>query len=176
VQRVLTQFRARFLGKASPVHFFWGSFDLAASRFSGRPAPPHPGGIPNCPDYVAREAYSHEVSSAGWWSGSGAVAEPAFYAYVYPEPTGFPAARIGSGAAFYSAAFREFILPYEAVRTADDPDRALLEFLQATYDAAADLADWDRAALERREPYGRPGESPGVVPGTFRADSSFLPP
>jgi hypothetical protein len=148
--RVLTEFRAGFLGKASPVHFFWGSFDLAASRFSGRTAPPHPGGIPNCPDYVAREAYSHEVASAGWWPGGGAIAEPAFYAYAYPPPAGFAAAHVGPSAAFYSEDFREFILPYEAVRSADDPDRALLEFLQTTYEAAAELGHWDRAALERR--------------------------
>jgi Family of unknown function (DUF5996) len=148
--RVLTEFRAGFLGKASPVHFFWGSFDLAASRFSGRTAPPHPGGVPNCPDYVMREAYSHEVSSAGWWPGGGPVSEPAFYAYVYPEPAGYADAPVAPSAAHYSPDLREFLLPYEAVRGADDPDRALLEFLQSTYEAAADRGEWDRRALERR--------------------------
>ena len=147
--RVLKRFRGRFLGKASPVHFFWGSFDLAATRFSGRRAPRHPGGIPNCPDYVAVEAYSHECASSGFWPGGGAVAEPAFYAYAYPEPEGYRERRVRPDAASYSAEAREFILPYEAVRRSADPDDALLQFLQSTYDAAADLGRWDRAALER---------------------------
>ena len=153
VDRVLHAFRGRFVGKCSPVHFWWGAFDLACTRFSGRRAPPHPGGIPNCPDYVAREGYSHECISAGWWPGGGAVAEPAFYAYAYPEPAGFATAHVAPSAAFYSTDFREFILPYEAVRSADDPDRALLEFLQTTYEAGADLGGWDRAALERPPGY-----------------------
>jgi hypothetical protein len=144
--RVMGQFRARFIGKVSPVHFFWGSFDLACTRFSGRRAPKHAGGAPNCPDWVMVEAYSHEVSSCGFWPGGGQ--EGAFYAYAYPEPAGFADYRIGPEAAFYSADYRQFLLPYEAVRTADDPDHTLLEFLQSTYAAAADLANWDRANLE----------------------------
>ena len=148
--RVIRAFRGRFLGKCSPVHFWWGGFDLSCTRFSGRVAPPHPGGIPNLPDRVTREAYSHECISAGWWPGGGALNEPAFYAYAYPEPAGLPEAKVGPAAAYYHTALREFILPYDAVRTAEDPDATLLEFLQSTYDAAADLARWDRAALERR--------------------------
>ena len=147
--RVLTIFRGRFLGKASPVHFFWGSFDLAVTRFSGRRAPEHPGGIPNLPDRIAREAYSHEVSSCGFWPGGGPVPEPVFYAYSYPEPDGFAASRAEPEPARYSAELREFILPYEALRTADRPEEMLLSFLQTTYEAAADLGRWDRAALER---------------------------
>ena len=146
--RVFKQFRTGFLGKASPVHFFWGSFDLAVTRFSGRRAPRHPGGVPNLPDAVAHEAYSHEESSAGFWPGSGAVDYPAFYSYAYPEPAGFRAAKVRPDAAFFSEAVGEFILPYDAVRTAADPDRALLDFLQSTYEAAAISAKWDRDALE----------------------------
>jgi hypothetical protein len=153
--RVFKQFRTGFLGKASPVHFFWGSFDLAATRFSGRRAPRHPGGVPNLSDAVACEAYSHEVSSAGFWPGSGAIDYPAFYSYAYPEPAGFRATRVLPEAAFFSEALGEFILPYDAVRTSADPDRALLDFLQSTYDAAANAANWDRAALECAT--GRPG-------------------
>lgn len=148
-ERVFTAFRARFLGKCSPVHFFWGAFDLAVTRFSGRPAPPHPGGVPHLPDWVAREAYSHEVCSAGFWPGGGAVAEPAFYSYAYPEPAGYRDSVVRPSAAAYNPDLREFILPYDAVRTADSPDEALLDFLQSTYDAAADLGRWDRPALER---------------------------
>jgi Family of unknown function (DUF5996) len=148
--RVFKQFRARFIGKCSPVHFFWGAPDLAVTRFSGRPAPPHPGGVPNLPDWVAREAYSHEVSSCGFWPGGGPVAHAAFYAYAYPEPDGFAAAAVKPGAAFYSKDLREFILPYDAVRQAQNPDATLLDFLQSTYEAAASLAKWDRAALERQ--------------------------
>jgi hypothetical protein len=148
--RVLRAFRGRFLGKCSPVHFWWGAFDLSCTRFSGRPAPQHPGGIPNLPDWITREAYSHECISAGWWPGGGALDEPAFYAYAYPEPVGLPEAKVRPVAAYYHAQMREFILPYDAVRTAADPDATLLEFLESTYDAAADLARWDRAALERR--------------------------
>jgi hypothetical protein len=146
--RVFKQFRTGFLGKASPVHFFWGSFDLAVTRFSGRRAPRHPGGVPNLPDAVAHEAYSHEESSAGFWPGSGAVDYPAFYSYAYPEPAGFRAAKVRPDAAFFSEALGEFILPYDAVRTADDPDQALLDFLQSSYEAAAISAKWDRDALE----------------------------
>ncbi|MGH7507177.1 MAG: DUF5996 family protein, partial [Longimicrobiales bacterium] len=146
--RVLTDFRARFIGKVSPVHFFWGSFDIAVTRFSGRPAPPHPGGVPNLPDWVAREAYSHEVSSAGWWPGNGPLGEPAFYSYAYPAAGGFAEYAVRPAAAFFSKDLGEFVLPYEAVRQADDPDATLLEFLQTTYNAAADLGRWDRGALE----------------------------
>jgi hypothetical protein len=147
--RVFTEFRARFVGKCSPVHFFWGAPDLAVTRFSGRRAPEHPGGVPNLPDWVAKEAYSHEVSSCGFWPGGGAVADAAFYAYAYPEPNGFAAAAIEPEAAFYSTDLREFVLPYEAVRRSDAPDATLLRFLQSTYEAAADLARWDRGALEK---------------------------
>jgi hypothetical protein len=154
---IFDRFRAGFAGKCSPVHFFWGSFDLAVTRFSGRPAPPHPGGVPNLPDAVAREAYSHEVSSAGFWPGGGAIDYPAFYSYAYPEPSGFRAAKVRPDAAFFSEAVSEFILPYDAVRKADDPDNALLDFLQSTYEAAANSAKWDRDALECD-----PGK-PGVV-------------
>jgi hypothetical protein len=144
---VFALFRAGFAGKASPVHFWWGSFDLAVSRFSGRPAPPHPGGMPGLPDRIAREAYSHEVSSAGFWAGGVTAAEPFFYSYIYPEPDGFRSAQVKHGR--FDEGFGEFVLPYAQVRSADDPARMLLEFFQTTYDAAADLARWDRAALER---------------------------
>lgn len=147
--RVFHPFRGRFLGKCSPVHFWWGSFDLACTRFSGRRAPPHPGGIPNLADRVTRESYSHECISAGWWSGGGPVTEPAFYAYAYPEPSGCPEAAILPRAGNYHSQLREWILPYEAVRTAADPDADLLAFLESTYGAAARLGGWDRHALER---------------------------
>jgi hypothetical protein len=149
--RVFKQFRSRFIGKCSPVHLFWGALDLAVTRFSGRRAPQHPGGVPNLPDRITREAYSHEVSSCGFWAGSdgGAVPYPAFYAYAYPEPGGFGEARVSPSQAFYSPELREFVLPYDAVRTAADPDDMLLDFMQSTYEAAADLAAWDRAALEQ---------------------------
>ena len=153
--RVFKQFRTGFLGKASPVHFFWGSFDLAVTRFSGRRAPRHPGGVPNLPDAVACEAYSHEVSSAGFWPGGGTIDYPAFYSYAYPEPPGFRTAKARPDAAFFSEALGEFILPYDAVRMADDSDKALLDFLQSTYEAAAISAKWDRDALEC--PPGQPG-------------------
>ena len=151
IDRVLKEFRGRFLGKSSPSHFWWGGFDIACTRFSGRSAPEYKGSIPNCPDYVMREGYSHECISAGWWPGSvGApVAEPAFYAYSYPEPTGCDVAPVRPDGAYYHPQMREWILPYEAVRSSADPDRAILEFLQSTYEAAANLAKWDRAALER---------------------------
>ncbi|MBO0734537.1 MAG: hypothetical protein J2P49_09525 [Methylocapsa sp.] len=153
--RVFKLFRTGFIGKCSPVHFFWGSFDLAVTRFSGRRAPPHPGGVPNLPDEIAREAYSHEVSSAGFWPGGGGIDYPAFYSYAYPEPQGFSSAEVAPGAAFYSTELREFVLPYDAVRTASSPDEMLLEFLQSTYAAAADLGTWDREALEC--PLGKAG-------------------
>lgn len=145
--RVLRVFRARFAGKCSPVHFFWGAPDLAVTRFSGRPAPQHPGGVPKLADWVVREAYSHEVSSAGFWAGGG-LGEPAFYSYAYPEPEGFAQWSVQPREAYYSAQLREFVLPYEAVRTAPDPDAALLAFLQSTYEAAATLGRWDRDDLE----------------------------
>ncbi len=145
----MSEFRTAFLGKASPVHFFWGSFDLAVTRFSGRRAPPHPGGVPHLPNSVAREAYSHEVSSAGFWPGGGGpMEEAAFYSYAYPAPEGFSAAKVRPDAAYFSTELGEFLLPYEAMRNARDPDQALMDFLTSTYDAAADLAKWDRAALE----------------------------
>ncbi|MEB3322566.1 MAG: DUF5996 family protein, partial [Synechococcaceae cyanobacterium] len=149
VDRVFKEFRARFLGKCSPVHFFWGSFDLAVTRFSGRPAPRHPGGIPNLPDWVTREAYSHEVSSAGFWPGGGGVDQAAFYSYAYPSPSGFPRATISPPDARWSESLGEFLLPYEAVRETPSPDQTLLDFLQSSYAAAADLAAWDRGSLER---------------------------
>jgi hypothetical protein len=148
--RVLKRFRSRFAGKCSPVHFFWGAPDLAVTRFSGRTAPPHPGGVPNLPDWVAREAYSHEVSSCGFWAGGGPIAHAAFYAYAYPEPAGFAAAKVSPGAAYYNTDLKEFLLPYDAVREAASPDDELLDFLQSTYEAAAGLAGWDRS-LDRPE-------------------------
>ncbi len=149
--RVIKDFRGRFIGKCSPVHFWWGSFDLACTRFSGRAAPPHPGGVPNLPDWVAREAYSHECISAGWWPGNGGgpVREPAFYAYAYPEPPGCPQAAIHPREASYHPLLREWILPYEAVLRAPSADALLLEFLGSTYETAARLGGWDRPALER---------------------------
>ena len=147
--RVLKQFRGRYLGKASPVHFFWGSFDLAVTRFSGRRAPLHPGGAPNLGNWVMQEAYSHECSSAGFWPGGGPIPEPVFYAYAYPEPEGFRSYPVLPASARYDETMREFVLPYEAVRTSATPDETLLEFLQTTYAAAADLSHWDRPALER---------------------------
>jgi hypothetical protein len=144
---VFALFRAGFAGKASPVQFWWGSFDLAAGRYSGRPAPPHPGGMPGLPDRIAREAYSHEVSSAGFWAGGATPAEPFFYSYIYPEPDGYRAGTPAHG--HYDETFGECVLPYAEVRAASDPERMLLEFFQSTYDLAADLAHWDRTALER---------------------------
>jgi hypothetical protein len=151
VHRVLQQFRSRFIGKASPVHFFWGGADLCTSRVSGRTAPKHRGGVPNCPDWVQEMAYSHEVSSCGFWPGGddGAM----FYAYAYPEPDGFGAWPVEPKDAFYDPSLGEFLLPYNAVRTASDPDATLLSFLQSTYEAAATPGDWDRAALERDSPF-----------------------
>jgi hypothetical protein len=154
--RVFALFRTGFLGKVSPVHFFWGSFDLAVTRFSGRPAPAHPGGVPHLPDSVVREAYSHEVSSAGFWPGGGGPIDyAAFYSYAYPAPKDFSSARVRPAQAFFSQDLGEFILPYDAMRAAPDPERALMEFLQSAYAAAADLGRWDRATLEC--PSGEPG-------------------
>lgn len=149
VHDIFTRFRAEFSGKSSPVHFFWGSFDLAVSRFSGRDAPRHPGGVPNLPDWIAQEAYSKEVCSCGFWPGSEAYPAAAFYSYIYPEPEGYKDARIKPAQAYYHPELREFILPYDAVQEADDPDSVLLDFLRSTYEAAADLARWDRKALEQ---------------------------
>lgn len=149
--RVFKTFRGRFIGKCSPVHLFWGALDLAVTRFSGRRAPDHPGGIPNLPDRIAREAYSHEVSSCGFWAGGGPVAYPAYYSYAYPEPSGYPGAAVRPGQAFYSHDLKEFILPYDVVRNASDPDGTLLDFLESTYAAAADLGSWDRRELERSD-------------------------
>jgi hypothetical protein len=147
IDRVFKAFRSGFLGKSSPVHFFWGSFDLAVTRFSGRHAPPHPGGVPNLPDTITREAYSHEVSSAGFWPGGPGV-EAAFYSYAYPEPKGFRETKVQPSAAYFDSKMGEFLLPYASVRAAADPDALLLEFLQSTYDAAANAAGWDRKTLE----------------------------
>ena len=144
---VFARFRAGFSGKASPVHFWWGSFDLAVSRFSGRDAPTHPGGVPGLPDRITREAYSDEVSSAGFWAGGATAAEPFFYTYIYPEPEGFRSANIAHGK--FDETYGEFVLPYVAVRASDDPETMLTEFFQSTYDLAAGLAHWDRPALER---------------------------
>jgi hypothetical protein len=157
--RLFKQFRTGFIGKASPVHFFWGSFDLAVTRFSGRSAPPHPGGAPGLNDAVMREAYSHEVSSAGFWPGGGGIDHAAFYSYAYPVPDGFKSAPVRPAAASFSDSLGEFLLPYDAVRLAADPDAMLLDFLESTYDAAANTGKWDRAALEC---------TPGV-PGVPRA-------
>lgn len=154
IDGVFKRFQSGFLGKVSPVHFFWGSFDLAVTRFSGRPAPRHPGGVSGLPDDVTREAYSHEVSSAGFWPGSDAYPQPAFYSYAYPEPPGFRDAPVPAEASF-EPALGEFVLPYSAVRDAENPDALLLAFLSATYAAAADRGSWDRAALEC--PLGIPG-------------------
>jgi hypothetical protein len=150
IDRVLKYFRTGYRGKVSPVHLFWGSFDLAVTRFSGRVAPEHPGGIPGLPDAVTREAYSHEVSSAGFWPGGGPVEYAAFYSYAYPTPEGFSAQQVAPRGAFFDAKAGEFILPYSVVRNAPDPDQALLSFLDTTYDAAARLAHWDQSALECR--------------------------
>ncbi len=149
IDRVFKEFRSHFIGKCSPVHFFWGSFDLAVTRFSGHKAPPHPGGVPNFPDWVAREAYSHEVSSAGFWPGGGGIEYPAFYSYAYPTPEGFAEAEVRPASAAWSKQLGEFILAYDEVRTATSPDELLLAFLQSTYEAAAEHAHWNRAALER---------------------------
>jgi hypothetical protein len=154
--RLMKAFQTGFVGKVSPVHFFWGSFDLAATRFSGRPAPRHPGGTPNCPDWVMEEAYSREESSVGWWPSSDPPG-PAFYAYTYPEPAGLRSAPVRPAGAYFDARLRLFMLPYDVVRRAADPDSAAQEFFQATYEAGADLAGWDRTTLE---PAGLPNRPP----------------
>ncbi len=150
VDRVFNRFRARFIGKSSPVHFFWGSFDLAVTRFSGRTAPEHPGGFPNMPDPVMREAYSHEVISAGFWPGGDAMPYPMFYSYAYPGPGGFSEAEVHPAMAKWNADFGQFVLPYEDVRTSESPENTLLDFMQTTYDAAARLAGWDTEALRNK--------------------------
>jgi hypothetical protein len=148
-ERIFERFRGRFLGKCSPVHFFWGAFDLACTRFSGRRAPLHPGGVPNLPDRIVREAYSHECISAGWWPGGGPLGEAAFYSYSYPEPEGYRDAPVQPSQAYYHPDLREFVLPYQALRTSPYPDELLLSFLQSTYLAGADLGGWKRTDLER---------------------------
>jgi hypothetical protein len=148
IGRVFRLFRTGFLGKVSPVHLFWGSFDLAVTRFSGRGAPLHPGGVPALPDTITREAYSHEVSSAGFWPGGGGVDGPAFYSYAYPAPAGFADAQVEPDAARFDKRLGEFVMPYDAVRRSSHPDATLMAFLQSTYGAAADLGNWDRAALD----------------------------
>jgi Family of unknown function (DUF5996) len=150
--RLFKQFRGRFCGKCSPVHFFWGSFDLAVTRFSGRPAPPHPGGVPHLADAITREAYSQEVSSLGFWPGNEQVPQALFYSYAYPAPNGFADAKVKPAAASFHSQLREFVLPYDEVRRASSPDEAVLEFAQSTYDAASTLAKWDRDALEEHKP------------------------
>src|SRR6266513_4089375 len=150
--RVFKEFRSRFCGKCSPVHFFWGSFDLAVTRFSGRPAPPHPGGVPHLPDAITREAYSQEVSSLGFWPGNDQIPTALFYSYAYPSPDGFADAKVRPAAAAFHPQLREFILPYEDARCAQSPDAMILEFAQSTYDAAATLAKWERAALKEVKP------------------------
>jgi Family of unknown function (DUF5996) len=150
--RLFKEFRSRFCGKSSPVHFFWGSFDLAVTRFSGRSAPPHPGGVPHLPDAITREAYSQEVSSLGFWPGNDQIPTALFYSYAYPSPDGFPDAKVKPAAASFHPQLREFILPYDEVRRAESPDDAVLEFAQSTYDAASTLAKWDRSALEEKKP------------------------
>lgn len=150
--RVFKQFRARFIGKSSPGHFFWGSFDMAVTRFSGRRAPEHPGGVPHLPDWVTREAYSHEVSSCGFWPGNEQMPQPIFYSYAYPEPQGFSTATARPDGAGYSSDLKEFLFPYDEVRQSASPDAAFLEFMQSSYEAAADFGGWDRSELERTEP------------------------
>jgi hypothetical protein len=151
--RVFKEFRSEFCGKCSPVHFFWGSFDLAVTRFSGRRAPQHPGGVPHLPDAVTREAYSHEVSSLGFWPGNEMMPDPIFYSYAYPAPPGFAEAQVQPAFAKYNPQLKEFVLPYEQMRQAESPDAALLEFARSTYDAASTLGNWDRAALTEAKPH-----------------------
>jgi Family of unknown function (DUF5996) len=150
--RLFKDFRGRFCGKCSPVHFFWGSFDLAVTRFSGRAAPPHPGGVPHLPDAITREAYSQEVSSLGFWPGNEQVPQALFYSYAYPQPDGFAEATVKPAGAFFQKQLREFVLPYDDVRRAESPDAAVLEFAQSTYDAASMLAKWDRESLAEKKP------------------------
>ena len=157
--RVFKEFRSRFCGKCSPVHFFWGSFDLAVTRFSGRPAPPHPGGVPHLPDAITREAYSQEVSSLGFWPGNDQVPTALFYSYAYPSPDRFAEAKVKPAGAYFHPQLREFVLPYDEVRRAELPDEAILEFAQSTYHATSTLARWDREAFEEKRPasLSRPG-------------------
>jgi hypothetical protein len=150
--RVFKEFRSRFCGKCSPVHFFWGAPDLAVTRFSGRAAPKHPGGIPHLADQITREAYSQEVSSLGFWPGNDAMPQAIFYSYAYPEPKGFSEAKVKPDTASYNSQFKEFVLPYDAVRASGSPDKMLLDFAQSTYDAASTMGNWDRAALEEKKP------------------------
>jgi hypothetical protein len=159
--RVFKEFRSEFCGKCSPVHFFWGSFDLAVTRFSGRRAPQHPGGVPHVPDAITREAYSHEVSSLGFWPGNEMMPEPIFYSYAYPEPRGFSEAKVQPSSASYNSQLKEFVLPYEEVRKAESADATLLQFARTTYDAASTLGNWDRAALAEVKPdlHSRPHRS-----------------
>ena len=171
IDRVFNAFRTGFMGKSSPVHLFWGSFDLAVTRFSGRRAPLHPAGIPALPDDVAQEAYDREVSSAGFWPGGGGIDYPAFYAYAYPTPNGFRAARVRPDAAFWHEGIGEFVLPYEAVQSAADPDAALMDFLESTYEAAAELGEWDRDLLECG-----PGRKRGVRSPDARLAPASPPP
>jgi hypothetical protein len=154
VNRILTNFRARYIGKVSPVHFFWGGFDMAVTRFSGRTAPRYSRPVPHTPLWVMEDAYSHEVSSAGFWSGT-EIGGAAFYSYAYPEPKGFRDYPVRPAAAYYHNDLGEFVLPYDAVREADDPDAVVLEFLQTTYEAAAEAGNWDRAALEQLTAVGK---------------------
>jgi hypothetical protein len=158
----LKSFQTGFLGKTSPVHFFWGGFDLDATRFSGRPAPLHPGGAPNCADWVMEEAYSHEESSAGWWPWTDGPG-PAFFAYTYPEPDGYRSASVRPAEAYFDAALGLFILPYDAVRASRDPDATVLDFLRTTYEAGADLGGWDRLALEPSALPDRPPRRPWSI-------------
>jgi hypothetical protein len=151
--RVFKDFRSEFCGKCSPVHFFWGSFDLAVTRFSGRHAPQHPGGVPHLPDAVTREAYSHEVSSLGFWPGNETMPDPIFYSYAYPQPRGFAEAKVQPTSATYNAQLKEFVLPYDEIRRSESPDAALLDFAHSTYDAASTLGNWDRAALTEAKPH-----------------------
>ncbi|MDA3628436.1 DUF5996 family protein [Saccharopolyspora sp. WRP15-2] len=160
--RVISRFRSRFLGKVSPVHFFWGAMDLACTRFSGRTAPPHPGGAPNCGDWVMVEAYSHELSSCGFWPGGSE--EGTFYSYAYPEPPGYAEHPVSPEAAAYDANLGEFVLPYTAVRTSDDPDETLLDFLQTTYQAAAENGRWNRGDLEIQAPHDSPSAAGRKAP------------
>jgi hypothetical protein len=162
IDSVFFRFRTSFLGKVSPVHLFWGALDLAVTRFSGRRAPLHPGGFPHLPDEVTREAYSHEVSSAGFWPGGGGIEEAMFYSYAYPKPDGFKTWKVEPEGAFYNLDMEEFMLPYEVVRSTDDPEETLMRFLFSTYEAAAELGHWDRAGLEC--PMGRPGVPREVKP------------
>jgi len=161
-RNVLERFRGEYIGKASPVHLFWGALDLAATRFSGRTAPRHAGGVPNCASYVMEEAYSHEVSSAGFWSGDESFPEAIAYSYAYPEPQGFAAAAVSPKEARYDEKLREFVLPYERVRLEEDPEERILEFFRSTYAAAATLGGWDRTALERAAGSTPPGPSPAL--------------